>query len=178
MPNILVKINGNAEKQTIDKIQALYTAFHRGLPFDYYFLDDEYRVLYSSENRVATLSKYFAGLAIIISCLGLFGLVAFTAQRRRKEIGIRKVIGASVPAVVFMLSKDFLKLVVIAMMVAFPVVWRIMSGWLNQFAYRIDIGGGIFFVTALAMLMITLVTISSQAIRAALANPVNSLRSE
>jgi putative ABC transport system permease protein len=178
MPNIIVKIKGGTEKQTIEQIQKSYASFNKGLPFDYKFLDEEYQALYTSENRVAVLSKYFAGLAILISCLGLFGLAAFTAQRRQKEIGIRKVVGASVSSVIIMLSKDFLKLVIVATLVAFPLVWWAMNDWLNSFAYRIQIGAAVFIIAAASIILITLLTISFQSIKAAIANPVKSLRTE
>jgi len=178
MPNVIVKIKAGTEKQTIEKIQSVYASFNKGMVFDYRFLDDEYQALYTSENRVATLSKYFAGLAIIISCLGLFGLAAFSAQRRQKEIGIRKVIGASAGNVAVMLSKDFLKLILIATVLAFPIVWWTMNRWLDDFAYRIYIGADVFIIAAISILLITILTISSQAIKAAVANPVKSLRTE
>ncbi len=170
MPNVIVKIKAGTEKQTIEKIQNVYASFNKGMVFDYRFLDDEYQALYTSENRVATLSKYFAGLAIIISCLGLFGLVAFSAQRRQKEIGIRKVIGASAGSVAVMLSKDFMKLVLIAILAAFPIVWWAMNQWLDDFAYRIYIGADVFLIAGTSIIVITLLTISSQAIKAAVAN--------
>src|SRR5450432_4451 len=178
MPNIIVKIKGGTERQTIAQIRQAFTSFNKGLSFDYRFLDDEYQALYISENRVAVLSKYFAGLAILISCLGLFGLAAFTAQRRQKEIGIRKVVGASVSSVVVMLSKDFLKLVFIAVIIAIPLVWWTMNVWLNSFAYRIQIGADVFIIAAGSIILITLITISFKSVKAAIANPVNSLRSE
>jgi len=177
-PNIIAKIKAGTEKKTIAQIQKIYASFNKGLPFDYKFLDEEYQALYTSENRVAVLSKYFAGLAILISCLGLFGLAAFTAQRRQKEIGIRKVIGASVGSVIIMLSKDFLKLVVIALLIAFPLVWWVMNDWLNDFAYHIQVSPDIFLIAALSIILITLLTISFQSIKAAMANPVKSLRTE
>jgi ABC-type antimicrobial peptide transport system permease subunit len=178
MPNIIVKIKAGTEKQTIDKIKQSYTSFNKGLPFDYRFMDEEYQSLYTSENRVSVLSGYFAGLAILISCLGLFGLTAFTAQRRQKEICIRKVVGASVSNVALMLSKDFIKMVLIAILTGFPLVWWIMNNWLNDFAYRIPIGAGVFIAAGLSIIFITLFTISFQAIKAAVANPVKSLRTE
>jgi ABC-type antimicrobial peptide transport system permease subunit len=128
--------------------------------------------------RVATLAKYFSGLAILISCLGLFGLAAFTAQRRQKEIGIRKVVGASVGRIAVMLSTEFLRLVIIAIVIAFPLSWWAMSEWLQGFAYRIDIGAIVFLEAAIGVTLITVLTIGYQAIRAALANPVKTLRSE
>jgi putative ABC transport system permease protein len=178
MPNVLVKIKGGTEKQTLDKIQTAFKAFSPGMAFDYRFLDEDYRALYVSEKRVGLLSQYFAGLVIIISCLGLFGLAAFTAQRRQKEIGIRKIVGASVGNVTFLLSKEFLKLVLVSLIIAFPLVWWAMNNWLNDFAYRIPISADVFVITAVSVLLITVFTISFQALKAALMNPVKSLRSE
>jgi len=160
------------------QIQKTFQAYNKGVSFDYQFLDENYKALYAAEMRVGVISKYFAGLAILISCLGLFGLAAFTAQRRRKEIGIRKVVGASVGDVAVMISKDFLKLILIAVLIAFPVAWWTMGQWLNGFAYRVHIGAGIFLVAGSCTIFFTLFTISFQAIKAAVANPVKSLRTE
>jgi len=176
--NVLVKIKAGMEKESISRIEDVYKKFNDRLSFDYKFLDDDYQALYSSEQRVAVLSRYFAGIAIIISCLGLFGLAAFTAQRRQKEIGIRKVVGASVSNVVMMLSKDFLKLVLVAVLIAFPLTWWMMNKWLQGFAYRIHINASIFLMAGVAIIFITLLTISFQSVKAALANPVRSLRTE
>jgi putative ABC transport system permease protein len=178
MPNVVARINNVNQKETIARMEELYSKFNKGLSFDYRFLDDSYQALYVSENRVAALSKYFAGLAIIISCLGLFGLAAFTAQKRQKEIGIRKVIGASVRNIAFMLSADFLRLVLIAAVIAFPVSWWVMSNWLNGFAYRIPLNADVFLIAGSSILVITLLTISFQTIKAALVNPAKNLRTE
>lgn len=178
MPNMIVKIRAGSERQTIAQVRSIFEKFNKGLTFDYQFMDEEYQALYQSENRVAVLSKYFAGLAIIISCLGLFGLAAFTAQKRQKEIGIRKVVGASVQAVVFMLSKGFLQLILVAACIALPAVWWVMSEWLNGFAYRASITMNVFAITIGSILLITLVTVGFQSVKAAMANPVKSLRSE
>ncbi|MGC4035826.1 MAG: ABC transporter permease [Chitinophagaceae bacterium] len=175
---IILKLRAGSEQETISKLEKFYKDFNQGLTFDYNFLDDEYQAMYSSEQRVAILSRYFAAIAIIISCLGLFGLTAFTAQKRRKEIGIRKVIGASVSNIAMMLSKEFFKLVVIAIIIAFPISWWAMHSWLNSFAYRVNISTIVFIVAASIILFITLLTVSFQAIKAALANPVKSLRTE
>jgi len=174
----MVRIKPGGQKETIDRIREIYTAFNPGFPFTYHFLDEDYQRQYETEVRVAMLAKYFSGLAILISCLGLFGLAAFTAQRRQKEIGIRKVVGATVGRIAYMLSTEFLRLVLIAILIAFPLSWWAMSRWLQGFAYRIDIGAGIFVVAGAAVMLITLLTISFQAIKAAIANPVKSLRSE
>jgi ABC-type antimicrobial peptide transport system permease subunit len=178
MPNVMVKIKGGTEKQTIASIQKTFQSYNKGVPFDYQFLDENYNALYAAEMRVGVLSKYFAGLAILISCLGLFGLAAFTAQRRRKEISIRKVVGASVSNVVMMLSGDFLKLILIAVFIAFPIAWWATGQSLNGFAYHIHVGVSIFLSAGFCTILITLVTISFQAIKAAIANPVKSLRTE
>jgi ABC-type antimicrobial peptide transport system permease subunit len=175
---IMVRIRTEGQSQTIAEIQKLYESYNPGFPFEYGFLDDAYQKQYQTEARVGVLSRCFAGLAILISCLGLFGLATFTAQKRQKEIGIRKVIGASVNDIVVMLSADFLRLVLLALLIAFPLSWWLMSQWLHGYAYRISLGFGIFIISAGAMLVITILTISVQAIRAAVANPVGSLRSE
>jgi ABC-type antimicrobial peptide transport system permease subunit len=175
---IMVRIKAGQEAQTIDRLAKLYTQDNQGLAFDYKFLDDDCQALYSSERRVAVLSRYFAGLAIIISSLGLFGLAAFTAQRRQKEIGIRKVVGASVSRIVVLLSADFLQLVLAAVVIAFPIAWWAMHRWVQGFAYRILIGPAIFLGAGGAIMGVTALTISYQAIRAATANPVRSLRAE
>jgi putative ABC transport system permease protein len=175
---VLVKIKSGTEKQTITRLQQLYLKYYPGYSFDYKFLDDDYQAQYVAERRVALLSEYFSGLAILISCLGLFGLVAFTAERRFKEIGIRKALGASVSGVVILLSKDFLKLVIIAVLIAFPLGWWAMNQWLKGFAYRTSFSITVFLAAGISIILITLVTISFQAIKAAVANPVKSLRTE
>lgn len=177
-PTTVIKIRAGAEQQTIQKVKNIHSNYNPGLDFNYSFLDEDYNRLYASEQRVAALSKYFAGITILISCLGLFGLAAFTAQKRQKEIGIRKVVGASVSNVAMMLSTDFLKLVLIALVIAIPVSWWAASAWLQGFAYRVNINAGIFVVATVAILVVTLFTISFQTIKAAIANPVKSLRSE
>jgi ABC-type antimicrobial peptide transport system permease subunit len=176
--NSLVRIKAGSEQQTIRDIKNLFSQFTNGLELNYSFLDDDYNKLYASEQRVAILSKYFAGIAILISCLGLFGLAAFTAQKRQKEIGIRKVIGASAVNVVSMLSKDFLILVGISLLIAVPLSYWLMNSWLRGFAYRIKISPGVFLTAGLSVVLITLITISFQSVKAAMANPVKSLRTE
>ena len=163
---------------SLEAIKRLYERYNPGFPFTFNFLDEAYQKLYETETRIATLSGYFAGLAIIISCLGLFGLAAFTAQKRRKEIGIRKVVGASSARITAMLSADFLKLIGIAMLIAFPLSWWLMSNWLQGYAYRVDLSAVVFMVTAALVLLITVMAISFQAIKAANANPVKNLRTE
>jgi putative ABC transport system permease protein len=176
--NIMIKLQAGKERDVISKLQQYYAQFNKGIPFDYQFLDKEFEALYTAENRVAALSKYFAGMAILISCLGLFGLMAFTAEKRLKEIVIRKVLGASFGQLTFLLSADFFKLVLVATFIAFPLSWWVMNQWLDSFAYRIQIGADTFLATAGAMIMITLFTISFQTIKAALSKPIKNLRSE
>jgi len=147
-------------------------------PFEYNFLDEDFQKNYDAENRLSAIVGYFTAIAILISCLGLLGLAIFSAEQRTKEIGVRKVLGASVSSIVALLSKDFLKLVAFAVLIASPLAWFAMNKWLQSFAYRIHINWTIFAITALAALLIALITISFQAIKAAIANPVKSLRSE
>jgi predicted permease len=175
---ILARIQAGRETEAIARIRNLYESWNKGYVFDYRWLDGAFQGQYRSEKNVEALSKYFAGLAILISCLGLFGLAAFTAQRRQKEIGIRKVVGASVQQIAVMLSMGFLKLVSLALLIALPVAWWIMNGWLGSFAYRIDMGPGIFLLAGVAVILVSLCTVSIQSIRAALANPVKNLKAE
>jgi ABC-type antimicrobial peptide transport system permease subunit len=174
---IILRIKAGDEKATIDRISQFYKRY-TGESLDYKFLDDDYQALYASEERVASLSKYFASLATLISCLGLFGLAAFTAQKRRKEIGIRKAIGASVRNIATMLSKEFLQLVLLSLVIAFPISWWVMNGWLQDFAYRIRITPFVFLIAAVSVITMTLFTISFQSLKAAIAAPVKSLRTE
>jgi len=176
--DVLVRIQAGTEKATIGQIEALYRKFHPKQPFDYSFLDQDYQALYEAETRVAALSKYFSAIAIIISCLGLFGLAAFTAERRQKEIGIRKVLGASVVQLVQLLSMDFTKMVLIAILIGIPVSYLISHRWLESFAYKIDLQGWYFVVAAIITLLIAWLTVSFQAFKAARINPVESLRDE
>lgn len=149
-----------------------------GAPFSYRFMDDSFDEMYHSEERVAKIALTFSILAIFIACLGLFGLVTFIAEQREKEIGIRKVLGASVQGIVQLLSKDFIKLVIIAFVVAAPAAWYFMNRWLQDFAYRIQISWWVFLLAGFLALLIAMVTLSVQAIKAALANPVKNLRTE
>jgi predicted permease len=176
--NVIIRTEAGKTKKAIASMEKTFKQFNPGFPFKYYFTDDEIARNYKAEQTVSKLSQYFAFLAIFISCLGLFGLVTFTAEQRIKEIGIRKVLGASVPGIIRMLSKDFLKLVFIATLIAFPVAWWAMNKWLGDFAYRVDIGWWVFVVAGVVALLIALLTVSFQAIKAAIANPVKSLRTE
>jgi len=164
--------------RTIDHVKRSWATAFRGNPFEYFFLDEYFDRQYASERKFEKLFVSFAVLAIIIGCLGLFGLSAYTASQRIKEIGIRKVLGASVPDITKMLSKDFLKLVIIAIIIASPIAWWVMSKWLEDFAYRINISWWIFAVAGALALIIAMLTVSLQAIKAAIANPIKSLRTE
>ena len=176
--NVMIRTQQGRTQQAIASMERVFKQFNPGYPFKYYFTDEEIAKNYKAEYTVSKLSKYFAFLAIFISCLGLFGLVMFTTEQRTKEIGIRKVLGASIPGIVQMLSKDFLVLVLIAAIIAFPVAWWAMHNWLLDFAYRVNIGWWVFVAAGVAAVIIALITISFQSIKAAIANPVKSLRSE
>jgi putative ABC transport system permease protein len=172
------RINTNRLEQTIQHIKQAWAKAFPGNPFEYFFLDDYFNQQYSNEQKFEKFFTTFALLAIIISCLGLFGLSAYTASQRIKEIGIRKVLGASVIDITSMLSKDFLKLAAISVLIASPVVWLVMSKWLQGFAYRINISLWVFVCAGLIAFFIALITVSFQTIRAALMKPVKSLRTE
>jgi len=176
--NIVVKIRAGEEKNAIASLTNLYNEFNPGLAFDFRFLDNQYQELYQSEQRVSTLSKYFAAMAILISCLGLFGLAAFSAERRKKEISIRKVLGQSVSQVTAMLSGEFMKLVFIAIVIALPIAYLLATNWLSQFAYKIALHAGYFIGAGLAAIIVALLTVGSQAINAANKNPVHALKDE
>jgi len=176
--NILVRTQAGRTKIALNSLEKLYKKLNPQFPFSYQFSDEQYSKLYKSEAVVNKLSTYFAFLAIFISCLGVLGLAIFTAEQRTKEIGIRKVLGASVQGIILLLSKDFLRLVLIALVVAAPVAWFAMNNWLQDFAYRVNISWWIFVAAGLLAVLITFFTIGFQAIKAALANPVKSLRTE
>ena len=163
---------------TVEYIETVYKTFNAETPFSLSFLDERYDALYRSEQGAEKVSRYFAVIGILISCLGLYGLVSYTAEQRTKEIGIRKVLGATVANVMTLLSQDFLKLVLVANLLAWPVAWFAMNNWLQDFAYRIDISWWVFAMAGGLALVIALLTVSTQAIRAALANPVEALRYE
>jgi putative ABC transport system permease protein len=176
--NIFVKIKPDNVKQTIAGIQTVTKNFAPEYPFEYEFMDDSYNRLYLMENKISDLFNVFAALAIIISCLGLFGLAAYTVERRTKEIGIRKVFGATIPEIMFLLSKEFSKWIIIANIIAWPLAYYIMSNWLKDFAYRINIGIGVFLLSGAMALLIALITVGAHTIKAATSNPVDALRYE
>lgn len=176
---IILKLNPNKSiSESIAKIEATFKKLIPAAPFDYQFADKEFAAKFAAEERIGKLSTFFSVLAIFISCLGLFGLASFVAEQRTKEIGVRKVLGASITNLWSLLSKDFLILVGLSCLIATPLTWYFMQSWLRQYSYRTEIAWWIFAVTASGALLLTLATVSLQAIRAALANPVKSLRSE
>jgi len=174
---IRLKPNADIEK-SLAQIENIMKKNNPAYPFTYQFVDDQFNQMFTNEQLISKLSRVFAALAIIISCLGLFGLAAYTAERRTKEIGIRKVLGASVSGITTLLSKDFLQLVALSCIVAFPVAWWMMHSWLQNYQYRIDISWWIFLAAGISAILIALITISFQSIKAAIANPVKSLRTE
>lgn len=177
-PKLSVKIRSGAEKGTIAKLKDIYESYYPGLVFDFQFMDEDYQELYAAEKRVAVLSRYFAAMAIIISCLGLFGLAMFTADRRKKEIGIRKVLGAGVLGIVKMLTGDFTKIVLLGISVAVPVSYWLTSRWLARFTLRIDLSWWYFLVPAILVLLIAWLTVGIQTLQAARVNPVQSLKEQ
>jgi putative ABC transport system permease protein len=148
------------------------------VPLEYAFVDEKINEQYGNENKMEQIFYAFAGLSLLIACLGLFGLSIHVVERKVKEIGIRKVLGASVPGLVILLSKNFLRLVLIAIMIATPLSWIFMNEWLKDFAYRIQIDWKVFIASGIVAVLIALLTVSVKAIKAAIANPVNSLRTE
>ncbi|MES2265865.1 MAG: ABC transporter permease [Bacteroidota bacterium] len=175
---VSIKIKPGKSKEAINFIKATWKSINPDHPFEYEFLDDHFAEVYRADNQVSQIVGILAGLAILISCLGLFGLASFSAEKRVKEIGVRKVLGASVQSIVQLLSWHFVKLVIISNLIAWPLAWYSMNRWLQDFAYRIDINIGTFLFVAILSVFIALITISFQSIRAAVANPVKSLRSE
>ena len=175
---LIAHSNGVNIKTSLSVLENTWKKLNPNEPFEYSFLDQDFQKNYESERKQASLINYFTIIAIIISCLGLFGLATFTAEQRRKEIGIRKVLGASVSGLVTLLSKDFLRLVIIAVIIASPLAWYVMHKWLQNFAYQTSITWQVFALTALIAVVIAFVTISFQAIKAAIINPVKSIRTE
>jgi len=178
-PHITIRLNpGLNVSEAIRRIEPVFSRHNPSSPFEYKFVDEEYGRKFASEQRIGTLASFFTGLAIFISCLGIFGLATFIAERRKKEIGVRKVLGASVLNLWGLLSKEFLLLVIISFVVAVPIAWYYLDQWLQKYEYRTDISWWIFAVAIGGALAITLLTVSFQAIKAAIANPVKSLRTE
>ena len=176
--NISVKIAGTDMKQGMEHLERIWKEFLPKRPFSYTFLSDNYRKLYDDEQKQGQLFTIFSGLAIFIACLGLFGLATFNTMQRVKEIGIRKVLGASVPSILTLLSKEIVVLILLANLLAWPLAWFFMNKWLDSFAYHIDMDLAIYFLSAIAAILLALVTVSTQTIRAAMTNPSNTLRYE
>lgn len=175
---LIVKVKPGSTASLLSSMKQRWETYQTEEPFTYAFMDELYDKTYSAEQKSALILNIFALLTILVACLGLFGLATYTAEQRTKEIGVRKVLGASVTQVTQMLSKEFLKLVLAACVIAFPLAWWAMNNWLQGFAYRINISGWVFLIAGAAALIIALITVSYQAIKAAMANPVKSLRTE
>lgn len=173
-----LRLEGGNYQSVFNEVQNTYNSFFPGNPFDYFFLDQFYNRQYDNEQKFSRVFTLFAGFAIFVACLGLFGLSSFNTLNRRKEIGIRKILGASVPNIVQMLSREFLWLVLIANLVAWPAIYLLMNSWLDNFATRISIGAGVFIISALIVLFIALATVSYKIVTTALANPVKAIRTE
>jgi putative ABC transport system permease protein len=174
---VRIKPNTNSRK-ILAPMETIMKKYNPLYPFEYRFVSDQFNDMFYNETLVSKLSRVFASLAVLISCLGLFGLAAYTAERRTKEIGVRRVLGASISGVAALLSRDFLRLVMLASLIAFPIAWWLMNHWLQDYQYRISISFWIFVIAGALAFLIAVITISSQAIRAAMANPAKSLRSE
>ncbi|MGZ5191701.1 MAG: ABC transporter permease, partial [Flavisolibacter sp.] len=173
-----VKISGNNIEATLKSLEKTWKERITHRPFEYHFLDEDYANLYKTEQRTANVFTSFSTLAILLACLGLFALTAYTMVRRTKEIGIRKVLGATVPDILSLVSKDFLKLIIIALVIASPIAWYAINKWLQDFAYKVDVKWWVFALAGFSTLLIAFITISLQAIRTAMTNPVKNLRTE
>ena len=177
-PTISVRIKAGAEKTTLESLKKFYSDLYPGQTFEYRYMDDDYQHLYVSEQRISVISKYFAAIAILISCMGLFGLAAFTAEKRTKEIGLRKAMGSSVTQIVKLLSADFTRLAIIAIVISMPIGYMIIHRWLGNFAYRIELHWWYFAGVGVMTLLITWFTVGMQTVKAALINPVECLKEE
>ena len=177
--NLIYRLSPNIKTQdAVTQLTSIFNRYNPSYPYNYSFADENYANKFKQELLIGKLAGIFASLAIFISCLGLFGLAAYIAEQRTKEIGIRKVLGASVSQVWMLLSKDFIVLVLLSCVIAAPVALYFLQGWLQKYNYRISIGPGVFIISAVMAIAITVITISFQAIKAALANPAKSLRTE
>jgi putative ABC transport system permease protein len=173
-----VRLKPGTISSSLSAIQNEWKQLNSEYPFDYFFMDEQIDRFYKSDNNLMQVLSIFAVLAIIIACMGLFGLSIYAAQQRTKEIGIRKVLGATEATITLLLSKDFLKPVLVAAIISFPLAWWAMNNWLQDFAYRIQISAWIFIAAGAGAILLALITISFQAIKAAIANPVKNLRTE
>ena len=176
--DFMIRVNGNDMQATLGRLEIVWKQRVADRPFNYHFLDEDYNKLYLSEQRSSALFSVAAALAIVLACLGLFGLAAFTTVQRTKEIGIRRVLGANISSITLLVSKNFLQLVGIAILVAVPVAWTVGNKWLQDFAFRINISWWIFLISGIAAILIALITVGFHAIKAAISNPVKSLRTE
>ncbi|MDQ4141644.1 MAG: FtsX-like permease family protein, partial [Bacteroidota bacterium] len=172
------KVNSAHIDQTIASVQKFYEQLYPGLPFEYFFMDEHFAKQYDADKRFGQLFSLFSGIAVFIACLGLFGLVSYATVQRSKEIGVRKVLGATVSSILALLAKDFMKLVLLANLIAWPVAWWLLHEWLSNYARHISINTSFFVFPGLVIILLALLTVSYQAIKAALANPVHSLRDE
>jgi putative ABC transport system permease protein len=175
---LLVKLNGSDMQQTTAGLETKWKSLVPEMPFEYHFMDEDYNKLYNAEIRLGSVMNIFASIAIVLACLGLFGLSAYSAHQRVKEIGVRKILGANMFNIITLLSKDFIVLVSLAFAIAIPISWLAMHQWLQGYEYRITITIWVFAATGAATLLITLLTVSFQAVKAAFSNPVSALRSE
>jgi putative ABC transport system permease protein len=173
-----LKIDGRHTEEAINHLKKIWKSSAPDVPLEYAFVDESVARQYGNEQKMQGIFYGFAGLSLLIACLGLFGLSIFIVERKVKEIGIRKVLGASITGIVGLLSRDFMKLILIAAVIASPLAWYFMQEWLQDFAYRVNIGWWVFGIAGSIALLIALITISFRAIRAAMANPVKSLRTE
>jgi putative ABC transport system permease protein len=174
----MVRINGNNMQSTLGRLEMAWKQRIADRPFIYHFLDEDYNKLYQAEQRTSTLFSVAAGLAILLACLGLFGLAAFTTVQRTKEIGIRRVLGANVSNITLLIAKNFLQLITVAIIVAIPLAWWAGAKWLEDFAFRIPVHVSVFIITAIVTILIALMTVGFHTVKAALSNPVKSLRTE
>ena len=172
-----IKFHGDP-KQTIAFIEKQWSESFPGYYFEYNFLDEKLQTLYRQDERTFTLIRIFAGISIFIGCLGLYGLASFMANQKLKEVGIRKVMGASVQSIVILFSRDFVRLIAISFLIAAPLAWYVMSQWLETFAYHISIHWSVFLISILVTLMIALATVSYRSVRAAITNPADTLRTD
>jgi putative ABC transport system permease protein len=175
---VAVKMETADLPNTLAQVKEVWSQFAPDFPIDYRFLDDSFEQMYQAEDKLKVLLSIFTAMAIFVGCLGLFGLAAYAAERRKREIGIRKVLGASVENIVLLLSQDFVKLVLLALLIASPIAWYFMNDWLQDFAYRINVGWWVFVLAGLTAVTIALLTVGFHAIKAALKNPVRNLRTE
>jgi putative ABC transport system permease protein len=174
----MLRVDGNDVQGTLSRLEAVWKERVTDRPFNFHFLDDDYNKLYLAEERTSKMFGVAAGLAIILACLGLFGLAAFTTVQRTKEIGIRRVLGANISDITMLVGKNFLQLIAVAIVIAVPVAWWAGNQWLQDFAFRIAVHGYIFIVTAIVTALIALGTIGYHTVKVSLTNPVKSLRTE